>query len=68
MAYNSLKTGIVKRNLRRILFRKNPNSPFNEYGFDKIHCGDTPAAILTQLGVEKAAETAIAEAHEPPDK
>ena len=24
-AYNSLKTGIVERNVRRILFRKNPN-------------------------------------------
>ena len=58
-AYNALKTTIVERNLRRILWRPNDQEEFAEYGFDRVQFGDRGAACIMQLGIEEAAEIAV---------
>ena len=57
-AYNSIKTGLVEKHLRRLWFRVNPqHDDWKIYGFNCIQFGDRPAAALMNIAVEKAAET-----------
>ena len=57
-AYNSIKTGLVERHLRRFWFRENPDTDdWKIFGFNCVQFGDRPAAALMTISVEKAAET-----------
>merc|ERR1712002_849575 len=57
-AYNSIKTGLVEKHLRRLWFRQNPQlEDCKMYGFNCVQFGDRPAAALMTIAVEKAAKT-----------
>ena len=56
-AYNSIRTGIVEKNLRRFWFRENPEDNWKTYGFECVQFGDRPAAAIMTIAVERAAET-----------
>ena len=62
-AYNTLRTGLVERHLRRFVWRFNPTEPWQDYALDRVHFGD--AAASTQLEVGK---NIIADAGENIDK
>ena len=50
-AYNSMRTGLKERHLRRFVWRFSKDSPWIDYAFDVVHFGDKCAA--TQLEVAK---------------
>ena len=50
-AYNTMKTGIEERHLRRWVWKFNEEDDFEDYAFDCVHFGDCCAA--TQLEVSK---------------
>ena len=62
-AYNSIRTGMVKKHLRRLWFHFNPQEDWKIYGFNCIQFGDRSAATLMTIAVEKAANSyeAVAE-------
>ena len=55
-AYNRMSTGIVERNLRRLVWRFTENDPWTEYFIDKVHFGDRPASVLLELGKHLTAD------------
>merc|ERR1711895_277323 len=56
-AYNSIKTGLVEKHLRRLWFRQNPDiEDWKLYGFTCVQFGDCPAATLMTITVEKASQ------------
>ena len=62
-AYNSIRTGLVKKHLRRLWFRFNPQEEWKLFGFNCVQFGDRPAAALMTIAVEMAADSyqAVAE-------
>ena len=56
-AYNSIKTGIVEKNLRRFWFRQDPQDEWRMFGFECVQFGDRPATAIMTIAVERAAET-----------
>merc|ERR1712121_477475 len=56
-AYNSIKTGIVERHVRRYWFRFSPNDSWKVYGANCVMFGDRPAAGLMSIAVERAHES-----------
>merc|ERR1712030_80592 len=57
-AYNSIKTGLVEKHLRRLWFRQDPkHEEWKVYGFNCVQFGDKPAAALMTIAIERAAET-----------
>ena len=57
-AYNSIKTGLIEKHLRRLWFQVNPQHCYWKiYGFNYVQFGDRPAAALMTIAIEKAAET-----------
>ena len=56
-AYNSIKTTMVERHVRRLWFHKSEKEPWTQYGFNTVQFGDWPAAAIMSLAVEQAAET-----------
>ena len=56
-AYNSIRTGIVEKNLRRFWFRKNPQEDWKTFRFECVQFGDRPAAAIMTIAVERAAES-----------
>ena len=50
-AYNTLRTGLVERHMRRFVWRFDPSTPWEDYALDRVHFGDACAA--TQLEVAK---------------
>merc|ERR1712240_452182 len=63
-AYNSIRTGIVEKNLRRFWFREDPQEDWKIYGFECVQFGDRPAAAIMTIAVERAAETYQEVAHD----
>ena len=56
-AYNSMKTGLVEKHIRRLWMRMNPDvEDWKLYGFTCVQFGDRPAATLMTIAVEKASE------------
>ena len=56
-AYNSIKTGLVEKHLRRFWFHINPLSEdWKTFEFNCIQFGHISAAALMTIAVEKAAE------------
>ena len=48
---------MVKKHLRRLWFRFNPQEDQKIYGFEYVQFGDRPAAALMMIAVEKGAES-----------
>ena len=55
--YNSIRTGIVEKNLRRFWFRQDPQEDWKTYGFECVQFGDRPATAIMTIAVERAAES-----------
>ena len=55
-AYNTMETGIVERHLRRFVWRWSEDEPWQDYGIDKVHFGDGPAACQLEVSKQKIAE------------
>ena len=54
-AYNSIKTGLVEKHIRRLWMRMDPKSEdWKLYGFTCVQFGDCPAAALMSIAVENA--------------
>ena len=56
-AYNSIKTGIVERHVRRYWFRFSQNDSWKVYGANCVMFGDRPAAGLMTIAIERAHES-----------
>ena len=50
-AYNTMRTSVVEKHLRRFVWRFDEDQEWEDYGIDRVHFGDRPAA--TQLEVSK---------------
>ena len=55
-AYNSLKTGPVEKNLRRFVWRFNPDDDWEDFAFDCVAFGDSPAANCLEIGRNMTAD------------
>ena len=55
-AYNQLKTGLLERHLRRIIWRFSPDGPWLEFAFDCVAFGDCPAGNFLEIGRDLTAE------------
>ena len=51
-----MKTGVVERHLRRFIWKFEENDNWQDFGIDKVHFGDTPAACLLEVSKRKVAE------------
>ena len=56
-AYNSIRTGIIEKNLRILWFCQDPQDEWRTFGFECVQFGDRPAAVIMTIAVERAAET-----------
>ena len=52
-AYNTMKTGIVEKHLRRFIWRFDESSPWIDFAIDAVHFGDRPAATLLEVSKDK---------------
>ena len=55
-AYNSLKTGLPEKHLRRLLWRFSADEPWQDFGFVVVAFGDRPAANFLELGKNLTAD------------
>ena len=55
-AYNSLKTGLTEKHLRRFVWRFDQNENWQDFAFDVVHFGDLPAANLLELARDITAD------------
>ena len=55
-AYNSLKTGLVEKHLRRLIWRFCKEDDWQDFGFVVVAFGDRPAANFLELGKALAAD------------
>ena len=55
-AYNSLKTGVVEKHLRRLIWRFSPDEPWQDFGFVVVAFGDRPAGEFLELGKNLCAD------------
>ena len=55
-AYNTMVTGVVEKHLRRFVWKFEEDAEWQDYGIDRVHFGDTPAACLLEVSKQKVAE------------
>ena len=55
-AYNSLKTGLPEKHMRRLVWRFGPDQPWQDFGFVVVAFGDRPAANFLELGKNLCAD------------
>ena len=55
-AYNSLKTGLPEKHLRRLVWRFSTSEPWQDFGFVVVAFGDRPAANFLELGKDLCAD------------
>ena len=55
-AYNSMKTGLVEKHLRRLVWRFSSEEPWQDFGFVVVAFGDKPAGEFLELGRNLAAD------------
>ena len=55
-AYNTMRTGIVEKHLRRFVWRFSENEEWQDYGIDRVHFGDRSAACQLEVSKNKVAE------------
>ena len=49
-AYNSLRTGLKEKHLRRLIWRFSADEPWQDFGFVVVAFGDRPAGEFLELG------------------
>ena len=55
-AYNTMKTGIVERHLRRFIWKFKEEDPWIDLAIDAVHFGDQPAACQLEVCKKKTAK------------
>ena len=55
-AYNTLRTGVRERHLRRFVWKFHDDDDWADYAFDCVHFGDRCAATQLEVGKDLAAE------------
>ena len=55
-AYNTMKTGVVEKHLRRFVWRFSEDEEWQDYAIDRVHFGDQPAACQLEVSKKKVAE------------
>ena len=55
-AYNTMRTGLVERHVRRFVWRFNEDEPFEDYAIDRVHFGDRSAACQLESSKKKIAK------------
>ena len=55
-AYNTMKTGIVERHLRRFIWKFNEEDPWLDMAIDVVHFGDQPAACQLECCKKRVAK------------
>ena len=55
-AYNTMRTGLVEKHLRRFVWKFEEADSWQDFGIDRVHFGDTPAACLLEVSKRKVAE------------
>ena len=54
-AYNTMRTGLVERHVRRFVWRFHEGEPFRDFAIDRVHFGDRPAACQLEVSKVKIA-------------
>ena len=54
-AYNTMVTGVVEKHLRRFVWKFKEDEEWQDYGINRVHFGDTPAACLLEVSKQKVA-------------
>ena len=55
-AYNTMRTGVVEKHLRRFLWRWNEDEDWQDFAIDRVHFGDISAACQLEVSKKKIAE------------
>ena len=55
-AYNSMRTGLVERHLRRFIWKLSKDGPWVDLAIDRVHFGDRPAACQLEVSKRKIAK------------
>ena len=55
-AYNTLRSGLVERHLRRFVWRFDPTEPWQDYALDRVHFGDAAAGTQLEVGKDIVAD------------
>ena len=55
-AYNTLRTGLAERHLRRFVWRFSPNEEWEDFALDRVHFGDQCAATQLEVGKDLVAD------------
>ena len=55
-AYNSMKTGLVEKHLRKLVCRFSENDSWQDFGFATVAFGDIPAACFLELAKRMIAD------------
>ena len=55
-AYNTLRSGLVERHLRRFVWRFDPSEPWQDYAIDRVYFGDASAGCQLEVGKDIVAD------------
>ena len=55
-AYNTMKTGLIERHVRRFIWKFSEEGPWIDFAIDCVHFGDRPAACQLEISKKKIAE------------
>ena len=55
-AYNTMRTGLVERHLRRFVWRWSEDEEWQDYAIDRVHFGDISAACQLEVSKVKVAD------------
>ena len=55
-AYNTMRTGIVERHLRRFIWRPSETDEWMDYAIDRVHFGDQSAACQLEVSKQMVAD------------
>ena len=58
-AYNTLRSGLVERHLRRFVWRFHPGDPWQDYALDRVHFGDAAAGTQLEVGKDIVADAGV---------
>ena len=58
-AYNTLRTGLVERHVRRFVWRFSPQEDWQDFALDRVHFGDLCAATQLEVGKDLVADAGV---------
>jgi hypothetical protein len=58
-AYNTLRTGLVERHVRRFVWRFSPQDEWEDFALDRVHFGDLCAATQLEVGKDLVAAAGV---------